>query len=469
MRKIIICMDGTGNEIGDHESNILKIYQCLDQTEDQMVYYVQGVGTSDSQMVMRKPWQKFKGLLGLAFGLGLEDDVLEAYRYLCRNYQSAEEKADHYSHHFPDQQPDEPFEDDRIYIMGFSRGAYAARVLAGFINNFGLVEENVLHLIAPVFRAYRGITEQDPDEPVDEVFKPLRQYEAVLRPNDRVPIRFLGLFDTVSSMIRFGWPLRNLRRYGSLFELSTHASVKVNPSVRIVSHALAIDEKRSFFRDMRWVQDRYFYGNRFRQDQDKRKQYVRQRWFAGYHSDIGGSEREDQANIGKITALWMLDSLREAEIAADLEDNEIRAERDQAPLPGGPDRAVGFQLRNGYREVRLEGGEYGHMKTKNPGGYRYSAPDPRGPLHPSIANGWRPRLSWAWAPLEILIKSIQRREKGPVAWFRHGIFYYLPLAEPRFIPDDTEVDDSVFIRRDDAGCKYNPGNLKRPTPKGLKD
>ena len=72
-------------------------------------------------------------------------------------------------------------------------------------------------------------------------------------------------------------------------------------------------------------------------------------------------------DIGKITALWMLDSLREAEIAADQEDNDIRAKRGEPALPGGPDRAVGFQLRKGYREVRLEGGEYGRMKTRNPG------------------------------------------------------------------------------------------------------
>jgi len=81
-----------------------------------------------------------------------------------------------------------------------------------------------------------------------------------------------------------------------------------------------------------------------------------------------------------------------------------------------------------------------------------------------FGSGWVPQLSWFWLPLEILIKSIKRREQGPPAFIRRGLFYYLPLLEPRRIPDSHEVDGSVLIRRDDAACDYNPKNLNRPTP-----
>jgi len=463
MRKLVICMDGTGNEIGDTETNVLKFYRSLVQDDAQKTHYILGVGTYDSQSLLGRPFQKLQGVLGLAFGLGLEDDVLEAYRWLCRTYRSAKGNAAHWQAAHPRSKPKDEFEDDQIYILGFSRGAYGARVLAGFINNFGLVQENDLHLIAPVFRAYRAINSRDTDEPINIRFKALRQFEDVLRP-DHVPIRALGLFDTVASMIRFGWPWHTLPHYQSLFELGTHANVSENPSVRIILHAQAIDERRTFFRALPWLRGGEYHGNRFRSAHSKRRQYLRQRWFAGFHGDIGGSPREDETGIGKITALWLLGALARADAAADTEDNALRAEAGKDPLPGGSKRPCGLRLRRGHEQVYLRGQDYGNFKMTNPGGYRYGGPDPRAKLHDSVfGGGVIPRWSWFWLPLEILIKSIKRREKGHPAWFRRGLIWYLPLLEPRHIPDADEVDDSVFTRRDDPKCHYNPVNLTRPT------
>jgi len=467
MRKIVICMDGTGNEIGDSETNVLKFYRSLVQDETQKTHYILGVGAYDRQSLLYRPLQKLQGVMGLAFGLGLEDDVLEAYRWLCRTYQTAQENAPAP----PDVQPEvgdkEEPEDDQIYILGFSRGSYAARVLAGFINNFGLIKENDLHLIPAVFRAYRRITSHDADKPDNVRFKALRQYEDVLRP-EHVSIRALGLFDTVSSMIRFGRPWVNLWKYQSLFELGTHANVVENPSVRIVMHAMSIDEHRSLFRALHWQKGDYF-GNRFRSGRSQRTQFVRQRWFPGYHSDIGGSPREDQAGIGKITALWLLDALEQADKDADAEDNTIRAEKGDAPLPGGETRPAGLRLKRGNKEVYFLGETYANYKTTNPGGYRYSGPDPRAPLHNSVfESGFIPRWSWFWLPLEVLIKAIQRREPGRPALIRRGLIWYFPFLEPRRIPDGDEIDDSAFIRRDDAACHYKPRNLPHPTPPHLK-
>ena len=180
-RKIILCFDGTGNEIGVTQTNVLKLYQGLRDDHTQLKHYVPGIGTLEGPRLVNSAFvRKTRSVLGLAFGRGLENDVLGAYQFLCENYRDG---------HRP---PDKPRDD--IYIFGFSRGAYAARVLAGFIYNFGLLKPERLHLVTEAFRAYRSVTEtnRDPNDLV--TFAKLRAYTEVLRPRVNVPIRALGLF-----------------------------------------------------------------------------------------------------------------------------------------------------------------------------------------------------------------------------------------------------------------------------------
>ncbi len=439
-RKIIVCIDGTGNEIGDRESNILKLYKALDKSkpENQIARYVMGVGTYDGPQFLGRTRQVVSGLLGQAFGYGLEDDVLESYRYLCRTYQSREQKQA-----LDPGLSDDAAEGDHIYLVGFSRGAYAARVLAGFIHNFGLVAPDNLHLITPVFRAYRRVTDFDSSEKDERVFQALREYERVLDP-EPAPIRALLLFDTVSSMVRFRRPLYNLRHFSSFAEMGTHPSVNANVSVRIVLHALAIHECRSMFRAQSWVPERdeetkepIYFGNNFRNSKTKRRQYVTQRWFPGFHSDIGGSPREDESGIGKITLLWMLDALKAAERKADAEDTALRKQAHRAPLPGP--RRLGLSLKRGARARYFEGSV---KDAQTPGGLPYAKPDANAPIHNSHTNG---PLAPLWILLQFFPKSLRRRESGLVAWYRRGwlIFWYLPLFEPRRIPEDDETDPSA--------------------------
>ena len=460
-------MDGTGNQIGDSETNIVKFYRSLSQDEEQLTHYIMGVGTNDSPSLIMRPLQKFYAVLGFAFGLGLEDDVLKAYRWLCRNYVSADHRLEDWKNKHPHKKPTEWFQDDQIYVLGFSRGSYAARVLTGFINNFGLVSENDLHLVTPAFRAYRSLTQRDHKDPASVRYKALRQFQAVMRP-DHVPIRALALFDTVASMIRLDWPWYTIPKYWSLADLGLHANVESNPSVRIVVHAMAVDERRTFFRNLPWKKGEPYFGNPFRNPSQERKQYVTQRWFSGFHGDIGGSSREDEAGIGKITALWLLQALEDAEKAADAEDlphlNEKRAKLELEPLAEIPTNTLTFRRFNLDRYFRGE--DKGPGKATNAGGYRYSAPDPYAPIHPTVfSNGWIPSLSWIWFILELIPPKARLRAatKKP-AWFRRLWPYYIPLMEPRFIPDDDEVDDSVFMRRDDPNTEYDPVNMTRPTP-----
>ena len=87
-RNIVICCDGTGNEISENISNVLKLYRCLRKTEKteprQLVFYDPGVGTLARPNTWHRLRQNFNAILGLATGYGLDDNVLAAYRFLVQ-------------------------------------------------------------------------------------------------------------------------------------------------------------------------------------------------------------------------------------------------------------------------------------------------------------------------------------------------------------------------------------------------
>ncbi len=135
-RNIVICCDGTGNEINENISNVLKLYRCLRKTAKtqprQLVFYDPGVGT----LAQPDTWHRIKAdidlVLGLATGYGLDDNVLAAYAFLVTHYEPG----------------------DQIYLFGFSRGAYTVRVLAGLIHKVGLISPLQVNLAGSGLTAY---------------------------------------------------------------------------------------------------------------------------------------------------------------------------------------------------------------------------------------------------------------------------------------------------------------------------
>jgi uncharacterized protein (DUF2235 family) len=170
-KNIVLCCDGTGNEVEANLSNVLKLFRIVRKNEEQVVFYHPGVGTiSDSER-----WSRLKsdalGVWGLLTGYGLDEDVLSAYRFLVDTY------SDH----------------DNIYLFGFSRGAYTMRVLAGFLRLIGLLDRPQRDLAAYALTAYKRAAEEGD-------FEIGWRFERVIgtRP---VPIKFIGVWDTVSSVI----------------------------------------------------------------------------------------------------------------------------------------------------------------------------------------------------------------------------------------------------------------------------
>lgn len=274
-KNIVLLLDGTSNEISSKRTNVLRLYGCLKKTDDQVVYYDPGVGTLG--LSWSKRGQQLSEVWGMATGFGLDQNVKDAYRFLVENYVAGTPGQD---------------DGDRIYIFGFSRGAYQARVLAGFIHNLGLIEPRNLNLLDYAYRAYKRIGEAESTD----AFAEIRLYERMLNPV-RPTIRLLGLFDTVASVIEPGpriWP-----------QLKSHASTSKNPSVEAVRHAVALDERRRMFRALLWPGGQDFRPDRF-SGKGEKTQDEREVWFTGAHGDIGGGAEEEASALPKISLDWMI-------------------------------------------------------------------------------------------------------------------------------------------------------------------
>lgn len=393
-RNLVILCDGTGNEIGVTISNVLKLFRVLDKNERQRVWYNAGVGTIGQQNPWTRFQQKLRGVLGLATGLGLDDHVLAAYRFLCANYARG----------------------DRIYLFGFSRGAYTVRALAGFIHVMGLFRPDQLNVAGYAWTAYKRSSAKDrsrstTDKPrsADSADKMTSLEEAWhfsrVIGGKPAPIEFVGVWDTVASVI--------VPRYEQLsFSLQTLRFTRTNSSVKTFRQAMAIDERRRMFRLNWWTPSQRHAPNPFDRAADV-DQDVKQVWFAGVHADIGGGYKETESHLSKFPLAWMI----EEAAAAGLEIN----------------RAMVNHLVHG--------------KPRAGSKHRYQPPDAKGPLHRSLTLGW-------WV-LEMLPKLTRWREwrRG-----RPGILgIYFPLGEPRLIPRGATVHQSAAARRS-AGIGYDPVN-----------
>ena len=295
-KNIVILLDGTSNRISKKRTNVLRLYGTLEKSERQLVYYDPGVGTFGAESAFFRLWRWLVEFFGQMTGWGLDHNVKEAYRFLVENYDNGERDE-------PTSAGDgAPGERDRIYLFGFSRGAYSARVLAGFVHAFGLMEKRNLNLLDYVYRAYKDIDgdgQRAADEDSNRSFARIRLHERILDP-DRPPIRLLGLFDTVASIVEYGYLLPRLR---------SHAFTKTNRSVESVRHAVAIHDWRSMYLPKLWPEGQEYWGNPFNRA-DARPQDAREVWFAGVHTDIGGGQPESESALAKIPLYWMIQQTR---------------------------------------------------------------------------------------------------------------------------------------------------------------
>jgi uncharacterized protein (DUF2235 family) len=288
-RNLVVCLDGTTNEPDAGTTNVARLFDVAVKDEQQLVYYDPGVGTIAARGAIT-PWgQALTRVAGMAIGYGIKADLAEAYTWLMRNYRKG----------------------DRIYVFGFSRGAYTARALTGMLHTVGLLHADADNLVPYALKMYAssgstpdpGLTPSPEKQAENRKFWNTRDRfrdrfgnHEFPHPFDRrrAQVHFVGVWDTVKSV---GWLNVKAR-----IEIARWPFTRKLTQVANARHALAIDEKRRPFTEYRFDPDVVSQsGGRFQE-----------RWFAGVHGDIGGEcTKEDQ--LPDIAFAWMV---REAMAAA---------------------------------------------------------------------------------------------------------------------------------------------------------
>lgn len=223
---------------------------------EQRMYYHPGVGTSR--------WDR---LVGGAFGIGLSRNIRDAYVWLVRNFEPG----------------------DALYLFGFSRGAYTARSLAGFIRNCGILMPENLDKLHHGYHLYRRRDKaSEPSAFESQLFRSSYAHET--------RVKFIGVWDTVGAL---GIPPGPLAALNGLFRLTFH-DVQLSSWVDNAFQALAIDERRRPFRPSIW------------EKKPDAVQVLEQVWFPGVHVNVGGGYED--SGISDVTFLWMCDRARRCDL-----------------------------------------------------------------------------------------------------------------------------------------------------------
>ncbi len=243
MKNIVLCSDGTWNYRDKEDrgtsapTNVVKAAWAADIRDPsrQFVWYDPGVGTG-----------KIGKLTGGITGLGLSKNVRDAYKQLIDLYEPG----------------------DKVFLFGFSRGAYTSRSLTGLIKWCGLLPKNKSSLVLEAYEIYRRGDEKEAER--------FRKQAG----SKTCHIEMVGVWDTVSAL------------YGLSKRTKFH-DISLSPFVKAGYQALAIDERRNTFSPVLWDEENKGHD-----------QIIEQVWFAGVHSNIGGGYLD--AGLSDIALLWML-------------------------------------------------------------------------------------------------------------------------------------------------------------------
>ncbi|MEE9130120.1 MAG: DUF2235 domain-containing protein [Phycisphaerales bacterium] len=271
-KNIVVFSDGTGQEGGtDHNTNVYKLFNLiLDRSPWQISFYDRGLGTG---------WRKATGNI---LGRGFSRNVRQCYQFIFQNYEAG----------------------DKIYLFGFSRGAATVRSLTGFIHLFGILPRSRGDLIKKAWKIYKikdhGIRKERAEEFVNM--------------NHRMwaYVEFLGVWDTVAAL---GVPSSGFDRILDRIVPHGFHDFSLSTCVKHAYHALSIDDLRKAFnpvlfhpyrkKDDKWewkghsVEDPNVWQSHMEEDPR-----VRQVWFMGMHTDVGGGYLTK--DLSDIVLEWMV-------------------------------------------------------------------------------------------------------------------------------------------------------------------
>ncbi|RSM39017.1 DUF2235 domain-containing protein [Amycolatopsis balhimycina DSM 5908] len=266
-KRLVICCDGTWNKLGQpNPTNVAKVKNAVAETDSagirQKAFHGDGVGTGPNL------WDH---LTGGAFGWGLSAKVQDAYGFIVDNYEPG----------------------DELFFFGFSRGAFTARSTVGFIRNCGVLRRENAGLVKEAYQLYRDrdTSATGPDSPKATEFRRKYAHE------DRTPIRFIGVWDTVGAL---GIPLSGGRLLNVLNRRWQFHDTRLSSIVQSAFQALAVDEHRPSFEPAVW-------------EPSQSGQEHEQVWFAGDHSDVGGGH--PVSDLSDLALRWMTDRAHKCGLA----------------------------------------------------------------------------------------------------------------------------------------------------------
>ncbi|MEY9543204.1 uncharacterized protein (DUF2235 family) [Bradyrhizobium diazoefficiens] len=351
-RNIVLCCDGTANEFATDRTNVVKLcYALIQDPTRQIVYYHPGLGTMEPPGALTGIVKKATRLLGQAIGYGLEADVRDAYVFLMNTFRPG----------------------DLVYLFGFSRGAYTVRAVASLLKMYGLLPPGNDAFVPYAIRMLTGINEAESANRSSYFhlageFKETFDAAGVCKPH------FVGLWDTVSSV---GWIENPMR-------LPYTAN---NPDITHGRHAVALDERRAFFKTNLWWPKS--------QSAASGPKDLKQIWFSGVHADVGGGYPESESGLAKISLKWMFDESEALGLLCDAE-----------------------------RKAKILGERGG----------QYVRPDPMAKMHES--------LTLKWWPAEFVLKKHYDRDRQLTS-------RRMNVGRYREIPPASHIHRSAYLRGDE--------------------
>ncbi|KAK1224666.1 hypothetical protein PQX77_012411 [Marasmius sp. AFHP31] len=301
-RNLVICIDGTSNKFSSRNTNVVELYSRLRKDKNQLTYYDSGIGTYP--VPDHKRMKYYVGVIGhqldLMFAFRFQQTILKAYAWL----------SEYYRPH------------DRIYLIGFSRGAYQARALSAMIEKVGLIHKGNEGQIPFAYELYYRSQKKRGEPPSQLTSGLLRPETSAKLPHldspkrlgvergaeepalrfkrtfcRNVKVHFVGAWDTVSSV-------------GVVRNESLPMTMEGMQHVCYFRHALALDERR-----IKFLPDYACGGGSPISDSGKNSSmpHTKEVWFVGTHSDIGGGNADNAAlNNNRPALRWMSQEVERA-------------------------------------------------------------------------------------------------------------------------------------------------------------
>ncbi len=299
MKRIAVFCDGTWNRSdAKHPTNVVILALAARLRDDggavQQVIYLPGVGTGRGSTALAR-WLDRQ--VGGAFGLGLNMNLEEAYRALVFSWEPG----------------------DEIYLFGFSRGAFTARSLAGFIRSAGLPERDQVARIPEALDRYRSRrASTHPDHERSFEFRlgyapgvVTSDAEAAWReanghpPGHRLTVAYVGVWDTVGAL---GVPAHLSVLARAFNGPHRFHDTALSRSVQSARHAVAVDERRRTFEPTLWDNVEALNDGAAGEDRP-----YRQEWFPGTHGSVGGGG--DITGLSNAAAVWIAEGAMAAGFA----------------------------------------------------------------------------------------------------------------------------------------------------------